>query len=146
MRRHRIEGRGQAMVLITDGESNEGIDTTLAARYVRELDVRLYAIGIGGEEPVDVEFEGRQLDYLAVLDDAELEAIAEASGGVYYRAHEVDALEEVFLGLSRLESTPLEVRLVDIRRALTDWIALAVLPLFVLTLSLGGLYLRRPLR
>lgn len=146
LKRHRIEGRDQALVLITDGESNEGIDTTLAARYVRELELRLYAIGIGGEEPVDVDFEGERLDYLAVLDDAELRTIADVSGGSYYRAHEVDVLEEVFIELSRLESTPLEVQLVDMRRYVTDLLALAALPLFAITLFLGGVRLRRPLR
>ncbi len=145
LERSRIEGRDQALVLITDGESNMGIETTLAARYVRELGIRLYAIGIGGLEPVGVEFEGTRLDYLAVLDDTQLRAIAELSEGRYYRASEVDALEEVFVELSRLESTPLEVRLVDIRRYLTDLAALGLLPLFALCLFLGG-RLRRPLR
>ena len=146
LQRARIEGRDQALILITDGESNAGIETDLAARYVRELDIRLYAIGIGGEEPVEVEFEGTTLDYLAVLDDSQLRTIAELSNGRYYRASEVDALEEVFAELSRLEATPLEVRLVDIRRYLTDAVALGLLPLFAAALFLGGVRLRRPLR
>lgn len=144
--RSRIEGRDQALILITDGESNEGIETPLAARYVRELDIRLYAIGIGGDEPVEVEFEGTRLDYLAVLDDSQLRTIAELAAGRYYRASEVDALEEIFAELSRLESTPLEVRRVDIRRYLTDLVALGALPLFAVCLYLGGVRLRRPLR
>lgn len=145
LERSRVEGRDQALILITDGESNSGVDTSLAARYVNQLGIRLYAIGIGGDEPMEVEFEGTTLDYLAVLDDTQLRAIAELSEGRYYRASEVDALEEVFVELSRLESTPLEVRLVDIRRYLTDLAALALLPLFALCLFLGG-RLRRPLR
>jgi Ca-activated chloride channel family protein len=146
LERSRIENRDQALILITDGESNSGVDTSLAARYVNQLGIRLYAIGIGGEEPVEVEFEGTELDYLAVLDDTQLRTIAEMADGVYYRASEVDALEAVFAELSRLESTPLEVRLVDIRRYLTDLFALAALPLFGLALYLGGVRLRRPLR
>ena len=143
---HRLQDRDQALILITDGESNEGVESTLAARYVRELDIRLYAIGIGGEEPVEVVFEGNKIDYLAALDDAELRAIAESSEGVYYRAQEVDALEEIFIELSRLESTPLEIRRLDIRRYLIDRLALLSLPLFAACLYLGGVRLRRPLR
>ncbi len=142
----RIDGRDQALILITDGESNAGIETPLAARYVGQLGIRLYAIGIGGDQPVEVEFEGELLDYLAVLDDTQLRTIAELAEGRYYRASEVDALEEIFLELSRLERTPLEIRLVDIRRYLTDRVALALLPLFALCLYLGGVRLRRPLR
>ena len=81
-----------------------------------------------------------------VLDDTQLRTIAELAGGVYYRADEVDVLEETFVALSRLESTPLEVRLVDIRRYLTDLVALALVPLFATCLYLGGVRLRRPLR
>ncbi len=146
LQRARLEGRDQALILITDGESNEGVETSLAARYIRELEIRLYAIGIGGDEPMEVDFEDTRLDYLAVLDDRQLETIAELADGVYYRAGEVDALEQIFVGLSRLESTPLEIRLVDIRRYLTDLAALALLPLFAVCLYLGGVRLRRPLR
>ncbi len=147
----RVEGRGQALVLITDGESNIGIDPVLAARYVAEQDVRLYSIGIGSEEPVEVFFEGERVGdpddpYLAFLDDTQLRAIAEAASGNYYRATDVDALEQVFAQLSRLESAPLEVRTVEIRRFLTSWLALAILPLFAVCLVLDGVVLRRPLR
>ena len=41
---------------------------------------------------------------------------------------------------------PYEVRLVDIRRYMTDLAALAALPLFAICLYLGGVRLRRPLR
>ncbi len=146
----RVEGRGQALVLITDGESNAGIEPPLAARYAASLGVRLYAIGIGGEEPIEVTFEGQRIGgddpYLAYLDDRELQAVAAAAGGRYFRATDVGALEEVFAQLSRLESAPLEVRTVEIRRFRTRHLALAALPLFAGCLFLGGVVLRRPFR
>jgi len=147
----RVEGRGQALVLITDGESNSGIDPVLAARWVAEKQIRLYSIGIGGEEPVEVWYEGERVGgpddpYFAFLDDTQLRAIAEVAEGAYYRAADVDALEQVFAQLSRLESAPLEVRTLEIRSFLTSWLALAALPLFAVSLVLGGAVLRRPLR
>lgn len=147
----RVEGRGQALVLITDGESNSGIDPALAARYVAQQDVRLYSIGIGGEEPVEVFYQGERVGgpddpYSAYLDDTQLREIAEAADGRYYRATDVDALEQVFAELSRLESAPLEVRTLEIRSFLTSWLALAVLPFFAVSMVLGGVVLRRPLR
>ncbi len=147
----RLEGRGQALVLITDGESNLGIDPVLAARYARELELRLYAIGIGGEEPVEVFFEGKQVGsdgdpYLAYLDDTQLKAVADEAGGRYFRASDVGALEEIFAQLSRLESAPLEVRTLELKHSHRAALSLAALPLFAVCLVLGGVVLRRPLR
>ncbi len=146
----RVEGRDQALVLITDGESNAGIEPELAARYAASLGLRLYAIGIGGDEPIEVFFEGERVGgddpYLAYLDDRELQAVAAAAEGRYFRAADVGALEQVFAQLSRLESAPLEVRTVEIRRYWTRYLALAALPLFAGCLFLGGVVLRRPFR
>ena len=142
--------RDQAIVLITDGESNLGIDPVLAARHVKDLGIRLYVIGIGGTEPMQVSFEGRQVGgdtpYLAVLDDQQLEEVAEAADGRYFRAIDVDALSAVFGELSRLESSPLENRKVTIRNLGTSWIALVLLVLFMAHLFLAGMVVRRPLR
>lgn len=146
----RIEGRGQAIVLITDGESNMGADPVTAARYAAHLDIRLHAIGVGGDKPVEVFFEGRRVGgddpYFAYLDDTELKSVAAAADGSYYRASDVGALEEVFVHLSRLESAPIEVRTVGIRRFYVSYLALVALPLFIGYLFLRGVLLRRPFR
>ena len=143
--RSRIEGRDQALILISDGESNSGAETSLAARYVRQVGIRLYAIGIGGVEPIEV--TGQDIEtFTTILDDAQLRAIAELSGGRYFRATDVGVLESIFAELSRLESAPLEVRQVEIRRYLVQVVALLGLPLFAVTLALGGIVLRRPFR
>jgi len=148
--RSRIEGRDQSLVLITDGESNTGIEPELAARYVREHGIRFYAIGVGGTEPMAVSFEGIPIgaegDYLAVLDDRRLRNVTELAGGRYYRATDVGILEEIFGELSRLESAPLELRTVASRRSFGHWPALAALALFLLHLTLGGVLLRSPFR
>ncbi len=148
--RSRVAGRDQSLVLITDGESNTGIEPELAARYVRQQGVRFYAIGVGGTEPVAVTFEGRPIgaegDYLAVLDDRRLREVTELAGGRYYRATDVGVLEAIFSELSRLESAPLELRTVASRRTFAHWPALGALALYLLHLALAGVFLRSPLR
>ncbi len=148
--RGRVEGRDQALILITDGESNMGSEPALGARYLRHLGIDFAAIGIGGEEPVQVLVDGEPLGgdtpYLAYLDDAELRGIAELAGGSYYRATDVGALEAIFAELSRLERAPLEVRTVVSRRYYASLLAVPTLVLFVLHLVLAGHVLRRPLR
>ena len=150
LERSRVPGRDQSMVVITDGESNTGIEPELAARYVRQEGVRFYAIGVGGTEPVAVTFEGNPIgaegDYLAVLDDRRLEEMARLAGGRYYRATDVGVLEEIFAELSRLESAPFELRSVASRTTYGHWPAVAALGLYLLHLALGGVLLRSPFR
>lgn len=147
--RSRVEGRDQALVLITDGSSNDGLDPVLAARHLRQLGVRFHAIGVGGEEPVEVFFRGARVGgdagpYLAVLDTAQLEAMVEAAAGSFYRATDESALEQIFDALSRLERAPLETRRVERRRSWAPPIAVLALALAALLWGLGAA-LRRPL-
>jgi Ca-activated chloride channel homolog len=147
----RVEGRDQSLILITDGESNEGIEPELAARWVAQKEIRLYVVGVGGTEPVRVSFEGRPVGdedspYLAVLDDARLRSLADSAGGRYWRAIDADALEGIFDELSRLESAPFERRTLARRHSYSPWLALAALFLFAGHLNVGGLVLRRPFK
>ena len=94
----RLAGRDQVILLITDGEANIGIEPGLAARYLREHEVRLHVIGIGGDDPVEVYVYGEpfinQDDEVLVtsLDDTQLIALAETANGSYYRAQNQDGL------------------------------------------------------
>ena len=150
LEKQKIAGRDQAVVLITDGESNLGIDPMLAAGYARKNQVRLYAIGIGSETPQEVFFQGERVGgdtpFLAALDDERLLALTHEADGLYFRATDADALGQVFGELSRLESAPLNKRTI-VRRgfAVHRW-ALAAFLAFALCCSVELLTLRRPWR
>ncbi len=148
LRASRVEGRDQALILITDGESNDGIDPLLAARSVHQEGIRLYTIGVGGETPIGITFEGRTIGgdrpYQAFLDDRQLRALSEAAQGRYWRATDAGALEEIFGELSRLASAPLGVRRIEHRDTLTPPIATLALVLFAALIALSSA-LRRPL-
>jgi len=151
LERARLPGRDQALILITDGDNNVGSDPLLAARYARHLGIRSYLVGIGGERPVEVFYAGQRLEwegqpYLTALDDAALQAVADAAGGAYFRAADVGGLEAIFAELARLESAPLEPRTVELPHPFAPRLAAALLPLFAGVLVLGGALLRRPLR
>lgn len=148
--RARLPGRDQAVILITDGESNAGIEPVLAARWLARQQIALHAVGVGGEEPVAVSFEGRPVGgenaYLAVLDESELVAVAAAAGGRFYRATDLGVLEEIFAELARLDRAPLEKRTFARRVSYASALALGALALFALHLAVGGVALRRPWR
>ncbi len=147
-----VTGRDQVILLISDGESNVGIDPELSARHLREQGIRLHVIGIGGDEPVEVMVHGKPFinadDEVLVtsLDDSQLIRIAETAAGRYYRARNRDVLVEIFEQLALLESTPIEVQRLRLQRSLVPRLALLVLGLFLSWLWLNAAVLRRPLR
>lgn len=150
LRKVKVEGRDQALILMTDGESNTGSDPLLAARHARGLGIRTYILGIGSEQPVQVMRHGKPLGgdtpYLAVLDDAQLRAIAVAADGRYDRAVDVGSLQRLLAELARLEGAPLATREVEISRSYAPSVAALLLVCFVGFLALDGLWTRRPLR
>jgi len=150
--KNRIKGRDQAIILITDGQNNTGIDPSTSAKFVRENNIRLYIIGIGGDKPVEVYINGKPFINVnnqvltTFLDDRQLRDIAHIAGGRYFRAKNVDILMEIFNEISRLEKTPLEIETFTIRKYFRPELGLIILLFFTLYIILEGLLLRRPLR
>lgn len=86
------QGKNQAIVLITDGESHEG-DLDAAIARAKERGVRIFTVGIGTPEGELIPgaaggfFKDRQGQVVkSRLDEATLERIAVDTGGVYLRA------------------------------------------------------------
>ncbi|MDY7227971.1 vWA domain-containing protein [Hyalangium rubrum] len=150
--RLRVQGRDQVIVLVTDGESNQGIEPQLAARHLKEQGVRLYVIGIGQEVPVKVWANGvplsgdrgKQLE--SKLDDAQLRQIAAQAEGSYYRADSSEVLTRIFEQISRLEHKPLQAQDVVVERSRRAEVAFVLAALLALWFTLDGVLLRRPLR
>ncbi len=150
--RFRQRGRDQVIILITDGESQVGIDPLIAARYVAEKNIRLYIIGVGKKTPVKVYYNGKpfinqQGKHLeTVLADEQLKKIADASGGKYFYAANVNVLSGIFRQLARLEQTPLEIAQVEQKHSQTHFVAAAILLLLVIWLLYAHFFIRRPFR
>jgi Ca-activated chloride channel homolog len=86
------QGKNQAIVLITDGESHEG-DLDAAIAHAKERGVRIFTVGIGTPEGELIPgatggfVKDRQGQVVkSRLDEATLERIAVDTGGVYLRA------------------------------------------------------------
>jgi Ca-activated chloride channel family protein len=103
---------GGALVLLTDGENTAGLTTPEeAAAAAVARGVRVYAIGLGsaGPAPVPVRLPSGRVriadkDYR--LDEAALRALADASGGRFFRAQDGETLADVFAEIDRLETSP----------------------------------------
>lgn len=69
------------IILLTDGESNQGIHPISAAKIAKSEKVKIFTIGIGSQEGAMV-----RGGYLAALDEGTLMEIANITGGKYFRA------------------------------------------------------------
>lgn len=152
LKKIKVEGRDQMIVLVTDGENNMGFDPLLAARQIGERQLRFFVIGIGQEKPIKVWVNGkpfldtqdRQLE--TSLDDRQLREIARLGHGTYRRADRDAVLADVFDEIVHLNHRPYLRRNVTREVALAPRAAVVLFGLLALWLALDGLYLRRPFR
>ena len=134
--RHR-PAEERVLVLLSDGANNVGtLEPLRAAEIAAEEGVRVYTIGIGsGEQMVQTPFGPRRVGGNAELDERTLHAIAEQTGGHYFRARDTAGLLEVYQRIDALEPTEGEAVTVRPTRALFHWPLAAALAL-VATLPL----------
>jgi Ca-activated chloride channel family protein len=107
----------KVIILLTDGQNNRGeLSPETAAEVAKTIGVRVYAIGVGahGEAPfvVDHPFAGRQRRMVPVeIDEDMLRAIADNTGGKYFRATNNAALKQIYDEIGELEKTKIEERI-----------------------------------
>ena len=88
------------LILLTDGESNAGtIQPLQAARFAAQAGLHIYTIGVGAAATGGFFGMSGNND----LDEGTLKAIAEATGGKYFRATDARALQAVYSEIDRLE-------------------------------------------
>ena len=150
--KNKIEKREQAIILITDGENSFGVDPALAARQVKEQNIRLYIIGLAGESPIAVMVDGKPYltpsgeTLVTSLNDPDLKKIAEAGDGRYFRAYDENILTDIMYWLSRLEKSPLEVKKYSSVHSYRPLAAILLIPLLLSWLYVDGFLLQRPMR
>ena len=99
------DARSKVVVLLTDGENNvEDIAPLDAARAAAEEGIRVYTV-LAGRYVYQEDVFGRVYPTERALDSTELEAIAELTGGRFFRARDKAALEAVYAEIEQLERT-----------------------------------------
>ena len=111
------------LVLLTDGANTAGAVSPLeAAELAASEGLKIYTIGIGAQEMELRSFFGIQrTNPSADLDEKTLIAIAEKTGGQYFRARNTKELEEMYRRLDELEPTEKESQKYRPRHALYFW-------------------------
>ena len=91
-----------AIVLLSDGQNNAGPDPLEAAEKAANRGVRVFTVGVGTKEGVDMSFG--VFTFHAILDEATLRKIAAITGGSYFKASTAEQLQGIYQSLgTRLE-------------------------------------------
>jgi Ca-activated chloride channel family protein len=102
-------GRPRAFaVLLSDGRASDGVPPLEAAAEARRRGVRVYTVGVG----TDTDPAFLRSGYFGVLDEPTLRAIADITGGEYFRADEAGRLGTIYRHLAATigwERRPTEV-------------------------------------
>lgn len=104
------QAKSRIVILLTDGRNTAGsVSPEKAAEVAKAYGVKVYTIGAAteGEAPFLVQgLFGPTLQMQpSDLDEPTLTAIAETTGGKYYRAQDANALERVYADIDRLEKS-----------------------------------------
>lgn len=95
----------RVLVLLTDGANTAGeLPPLKAAEIAAEHHLKIYTIGIGADEMlVRSLFGTRRVNPSADLDEKTLQAIADKTGGRYFRARNTEELNQIYAILDQLE-------------------------------------------
>lgn len=105
--------KSKVIILLTDGSSNAGtIEPMEAAELAREKKCRVYTIGVGSRgmaptpvmTPYGISYESMPVE----IDEATLQAIADETGGKYFRATDEESLSTIYAEIDKLEKRKME--------------------------------------
>lgn len=102
--------KSKIIILLSDGKSNSGEVTPMAAaEYARQKGIRIHtiAIGTGDEAPVYVNtlFGRRKVMQKLEMDEEALKMIAEKTGGEAFLARTTDTLKSVYEKIDQMEKS-----------------------------------------
>lgn len=107
--------KSKVIILLTDGVNNSGfIEPKIAAELAVEFQIKTYTIGLGSngtaKAPIGVLPNGKfQYGLTKVeIDEELLKAIADDTGGLYFRATDTKKLKDIYDEINKLEKTEVE--------------------------------------
>ncbi len=142
------QAKSKVMILLTDGVNNRGeIDPLTAAKIAATYGIKIYTIGVGaqGEAPYPVQtpFGIRRQLIPADLDEKALRAIADMTGGKYFRATDNSTLRSIYREIDKMEKSKIEVTAYKRYTELFgDWLMLGF-ALVVLEIGVSSTVLRK---
>ncbi len=133
--------QSRVLILLTDGANTAGEITPIkAAELAATNHLKIYTIGIGADEMIRQSFFGVQrINPSADLDEITLKAIADKTGGRYFRARDTNELKKIYSLLNKLEPTEKESQSFRPITSLYYW-PLSIAAIIVFLISLFEIY------
>lgn len=129
--------KGAFIVLLTDGANNMGLLAPMqSARLAKARGIPIYTIGAGkdGLVPFPIfDDTGKKIGYRKIpadLDEGALKAIADTTGGRFFRAAETDTVESAFKAIDSSEKIEFQSKSYLLTTELFPWLAVPGLALF----------------
>ncbi len=150
--------KSRIMILLTDGDNNLGkIDPLPAAQLAAALGVKIYAIGIGIEQPCNLpafdpatgqlrlDANGSVIPTLLLqpANYSVLGKMAALSGGQFYRATNQRELQNIYNQIDHLEKSEVKQRRFATYRPLFEWPLFAALGFLAVETILANTRFRR---
>ena len=118
--------KSKVMVLLSDGSNNSGeIDPRTSAELASQYDIKIYTIGAGTNQAY-TRIPGRGL-IKNEIDEETLMFIANKTGGKFFRATDIKALESIYNEIDALERSEIEVKEYSNYTEIYIWILLPAL-------------------
>jgi Ca-activated chloride channel family protein len=135
--------QSRVLVLLTDGANTAGeVDPLAAADIAAREGLKIYTIGIGADEMIVRTWIGsHSVNPSRDLDEKTLQAIADKTGGRYFRARDTEEFVKIYQLLDELEPVEKDVQRFRPKTALYYW-PLAVALCLMATLLLMRVYSR----
>ncbi len=139
----------KVMILLSDGANNAGeLDPLTAAGLAGQFGIKIYTVGAGrqGTAPYPVDdpiFGKRTMQVEVEMDEPTLRAIAEQTGGQYFRAENEESLADIYTQIDQMERTEIQVREYTEYTELFGWFLIPALVLGLAYESAERLFLRK---
>jgi Ca-activated chloride channel family protein len=143
------QAKSKVIILLTDGVNNTGkISPIAAAEAAKAMGVKIYTIGVGvrGDAPIpvrDAVGNARMVMAKVDVDEKTLQAVADATGGKFYRATDTDSLQKIYEQINRLERNAQTVQKFEHTEELYSWALIPALGILGFSLLLQQTRLRR---
>jgi len=144
-----LKSKSKIVILMTDGQNNAGkVPPLTAAEAAQSLAVKVYTIGVGTRGTARIpatDVFGRKIYHSiqADIDEETLLAIANKTGGKYYRADNTDTLRKIYGDINKLETTEVETKKYVQIEELLWWAAWPGLGLLLLEILMGNTVWRK---
>ena len=127
-----VPNKQKVVILLSDGVNNSGIITPgEAIAFAKTNNIQVYTIGLGSEDKVVLGYDFFGRPQYAELDETTLRAIAENTGGKYFKSIDSETLEGIYKNISQ------DIKREQEETSIKDWFFVSALGLMF-----GQLYMR----